>query len=65
MVVLFKVDVFLCDYCDYLEEIYGMWFFINVFFISSLSDYLKGVLVLEVMVGNGYLFKGLKDKCLI
>lgn len=57
-----KVDALLRDYRDYLEETYGMWSFTNVSFISSLSDYLKGAPVLEVMAGNGYLSKGLKDK---
>lgn len=57
-----KVDHLLRDYRDYLEETYGLWSFTNVAFVASLSDYLKGAPVLEVMAGNGYLSKGLKDK---
>lgn len=57
-----KLDKALRDYRDYLEGQYGMWSYTNTAFISALADFLKGAPVLEVMAGNGYLSKGLREK---
>lgn len=56
-----KVDKLLRNYRDYLEETYGMWSYPNAMFVNALSDYLNGTPVLEIMAGNGYLSKGLRD----
>lgn len=56
-----KVDQLLRNYRDYLEDHYGMWSYPNAMFVRALSDYLAGAPVLEIMAGNGYLSKGLKD----
>lgn len=57
-----KLDKALRNFRDYLEDQYGMWSYTNTAFISALSDFLKGAPVLEVMAGNGYLSKGLREK---
>lgn len=56
-----ELDRLLLNFRDYLEDEYGMWSYTNTAFVHALSDYLKGVPVLEVMAGNGYLSKGLHD----
>ena len=56
-----KLDQLLRNFRDYLETTYGMWSYTNTSFISALSDYLAGAPVLEIMAGNGYLSKGLRD----
>ena len=45
-----KLDRALRNFRDYLEDTYGMW-----------SDYLNGAPVLEIMAGNGYISKGLRN----
>lgn len=57
-----KLDKLLRDFRDYLEDRYGMWSYTNTAFISALSDFLDNAPVLEVMAGNGYLSKGLRQK---
>ncbi|WP_295746180.1 SAM-dependent methyltransferase [uncultured Limosilactobacillus sp.] len=56
-----KVDRLLRNYRDYLEETYGMWSYTNAPFIAALSDYLAGQPVLEIMAGNGYISRGLRQ----
>lgn len=56
-----KVDRLLRNYRDYLEDTYGMWSYTNSSFTNALSKYLAGAPVLEVMAGNGYLSKGLRN----
>lgn len=60
-VALPKLDKLLRNYRDYLEETYGMWSYPNAMFVNALSDYLDGAPVLEIMAGNGYLSKGLRQ----
>lgn len=55
------VDRLLRNYRDYLEETYGMWSYTNAPFIAALSDYLAGQPVLEIMAGNGYISRGLRQ----
>ena len=57
-----KLDKLLRDFRDYLENTYGMWSYTNFAFINALSQYLDGQPVLEIMAGNGYISKGLRDK---
>lgn len=56
-----KLDQLLRNYRDYLEETYGMWSYTNSSFTNALSKYLNGAPVLEIMAGNGYLSKGLRN----
>ncbi|GAB6092809.1 SAM-dependent methyltransferase [Furfurilactobacillus curtus] len=56
-----KLDHQLRDFRDYLEATYGMWAYISAPFTNDLSNYLKGVPTLELMAGNGYISKGLRD----
>ncbi len=56
-----KVDKLLRSYRDYLEETYGMWSYTNAPFIAALSDYLANQPVLEIMAGNGYISRGLRQ----
>lgn len=56
-----KLDRLLRNYRDYLEETYGMWSYTNSSFTAALSDYLANAPVLEVMAGNGYISKGLRE----
>lgn len=46
---------------DYLEEHYGMWAYTPAPFISDLAKFVAGRPALEVMAGNGYISKGLRD----
>lgn len=57
-----KVDKLLRNYRDYLEETYGMWSYTSAPFIASLSSYLAGRPVLEIMAGNGYISRGLRQR---
>ncbi|MBB1063496.1 SAM-dependent methyltransferase [Limosilactobacillus fastidiosus] len=59
--VLPKLDKALRNFRDYLEDTYGMWSYINAPFAKALSDYLNGEPVLEIMAGNGYISKGLRN----
>lgn len=56
-----KLDQLLRNYRDYLEATYGMWSYTNSLFIKQLSQLIDGNPVLEVMAGNGYISKGLKN----
>lgn len=56
-----KLEHNLRDFRDYLSETYGMWAYVSSLFISHLSKYVSGKKGLEVMAGNGYISKGLKD----
>lgn len=56
-----KLDQDLRSFRDYLEDQYGMWAYISAPFIADLADYVNGHGVLEIMAGNGYISKGLKD----
>lgn len=56
-----KLDKALRNFRDYLEETYGMWSYVNAPFAKALSTYLDGAPVLEIMAGNGYISKGLRN----
>lgn len=56
-----KLDQKLRNFRDYLEEQYGMWAYISSAFTNQLAKFLAGKRTLEVMAGNGYISKGLKD----
>lgn len=56
-----KLDQDLRSFRDYLEDQYGMWAYISAPFVADLADYVNGHGVLEIMAGNGYISKGLKD----
>ncbi|MCI1974335.1 MAG: SAM-dependent methyltransferase [Limosilactobacillus sp.] len=56
-----KLDKALRNFRDYLEDTYGMWSYVNAPFAKALSEYLNGKPVLEVMAGNGYISKGLRN----
>lgn len=56
-----KLDKLLRSFRDYLEDTYGMWSYTNSSFTNALSHYLNGAPVLEVMAGNGYISKGLRN----
>lgn len=56
-----EVDRLLRNYRDYLEDTYGMWSYTSAPFIAALSDYLAGQPVLEIMAGNGYISRGLRQ----
>lgn len=56
-----KLDKALRNFRDYLEDTYGMWSYTNAPFAKALSGYLNGAPVLEVMAGNGYISKGLRN----
>ncbi|KRN80451.1 hypothetical protein IV52_GL000025 [Fructilactobacillus lindneri DSM 20690 = JCM 11027] len=56
-----KVDQQLRSFRDYLEDQYGMWAYISSSFTNQLAKYLDGKPTLEVMAGNGYISKGLRD----
>lgn len=57
-----KLDALLRNFRDYLEDTYGMWSYTSSDFASALSSYLNGAPVLEIMAGNGYISKGLRDR---
>ncbi len=56
-----KLDQLIRSYRDYLEDHYGMWAYISAPFVQDISKYVKDKKVLEVMAGNGYISKGLKN----
>ena len=56
-----KLDELLRNFRDYLEDTYGMWSYTNSSFTNALSKYLNGAPVLEIMAGNGYISKGLRN----
>ncbi|MBB1079489.1 SAM-dependent methyltransferase [Limosilactobacillus sp. STM2_1] len=56
-----KLDKALRNFRDYLEDTYGMWSYVNAPFAKALSDYLAGAPTLEIMAGNGYISKGLRN----
>lgn len=56
-----KVDKALRNFRDYLEDTYGMWSYVNAPFAKALADYTAGQPVLEIMAGNGYISKGLRN----
>lgn len=56
-----KLDKALRNFRDYLEDTYGMWSYVNASFAKALSDYLNGAPTLEIMAGNGYISKGLRN----
>lgn len=56
-----KLDKSLRNFRDYLEDTYGMWSYVNAPFAKALADYLNGAPVLEIMAGNGYISKGLRN----
>lgn len=56
-----KLDRALRNFRDYLEDTYGMWSYVNAPFAKALADYLNGAPVLEIMAGNGYISKGLRN----
>lgn len=60
-VALPKLDKALRNFRDYLEDTYGMWSYVNAPFAKALSTYLDGHPVLEIMAGNGYISKGLRN----
>ncbi|MCF6515272.1 SAM-dependent methyltransferase [Lactobacillus sp. S2-2] len=56
-----KLENNLRNFRDYLSETYGMWAYISSLFVSHLANYVDGKKGLEVMAGNGYISKGLKE----
>lgn len=56
-----ELDRALRNFRDYLEDTYGMWSYVNAPFAKALSGYLNGAPVLEIMAGNGYISKGLRN----
>ncbi|CAI2618513.1 SAM-dependent methyltransferase [Apilactobacillus apinorum] len=56
-----KLDKDIREFRDYLEDEYGMWAYISAPFVNDLAKFLNGHKVLEVMAGNGYISKGLRD----
>lgn len=56
-----KLDYALRNFRDYLEDTYGMWSYVNAPFAKALADYINGAPVLEIMAGNGYISKGLRN----
>ncbi|GLB47358.1 hypothetical protein WR164_13370 [Philodulcilactobacillus myokoensis] len=56
-----KLDKLVRNFRDYLEQEYGMWAYISAPFAKDLAEYCGRGPVLEVMAGNGYISKGLRD----
>ena len=56
-----KLDKLLRSYRDYLEAEYGMWAYISAPFTADLANFIGPHQALEVMAGNGYISKGLRD----
>lgn len=56
-----KLDRALRNFRDYLEDTYGMWSYVNSAFANALAKYLGNAPVLEIMAGNGYISKGLRN----
>ncbi|ANZ65296.1 SAM-dependent methyltransferase [Secundilactobacillus paracollinoides] len=55
------LDKQLRGFRDYLETEYGMWAYISAPFAKALAEFINGRPTLEVMAGNGYVSKGLRD----
>ncbi|TPR18935.1 SAM-dependent methyltransferase [Apilactobacillus timberlakei] len=55
------LDKDLRSFRDYLEAEYGMWAYISASFTNGIAKYINGKKALEVMAGNGYISKGLRD----
>lgn len=56
-----KLDRDLRNFRDYLEKQYGMWAYISAPFTKDIATFLNQQPALEVMAGNGYISKGLRD----
>lgn len=56
-----KLDKDLREFRDYLENQYGMWAYISAPFVHDIAKFLDGKPTLEVMAGNGYISKGLRE----
>lgn len=57
-----KLDKLLRSYREYLENEYGMWAYISAPFAADLAHFIGPKdRALEVMAGNGYVSKGLRD----
>ena len=56
-----KLDKLLRSYRDYLEAEYGMWAYISAPFTADLAHFIGNHQALEVMAGNGYISKGLRQ----
>ncbi|UIF28646.1 SAM-dependent methyltransferase [Levilactobacillus brevis] len=55
------LDHDLRSFRDYLENHYGMWAYTSAPFVADLANFVGDRAVLEVMAGNGYISKGLRD----
>lgn len=55
------LDHDLRSFRDYLETHYGMWAYTSALFVTDLAKFVGNRAVLEVMAGNGYISKGLRD----
>jgi hypothetical protein len=56
-----KLDKDLRSFRDYLEAEYGMWAYISAPFIQDIAKYVDNKKGLEIMAGNGYISKGLRN----
>ncbi|WP_367295945.1 SAM-dependent methyltransferase [Levilactobacillus yonginensis] len=56
-----NLDHDLRSFRDYLENHYGMWAYTPAPFVGDLAKFVGDRAVLEVMAGNGYISKGLRD----
>lgn len=56
-----KLDKLLRGFRDYLEDTYGVWSYVNAPFVKDLATFINHAPVLEVMAGNGYISKGLRN----
>ncbi|WP_203642440.1 SAM-dependent methyltransferase [Levilactobacillus andaensis] len=56
-----QLDHDLRSFRDYLENHYGMWAYTSAPFVADLAKFVDDRAVLEVMAGNGYISKGLRD----
>ncbi|WP_173021271.1 SAM-dependent methyltransferase [Secundilactobacillus folii] len=55
------LDKKLRNFRDYLETTYGMWAYISAPVAKDVAEFIHGRPTLEVMAGNGYLSKGVRD----
>ncbi|MHA8137983.1 SAM-dependent methyltransferase [Lactobacillaceae bacterium Scapto_B20] len=56
-----KLDKQLRSFRDYIEQRYGMWAYISASFAKDIANFVGSGPVLEVMAGNGYISKGLRN----
>ncbi|MFC6275162.1 SAM-dependent methyltransferase [Levilactobacillus tangyuanensis] len=56
-----QLDHDLRSFRDYLENHYGMWAYTSEPVVNDLAEFVGDRSVLEVMAGNGYISKGLRD----